>query len=614
MTRLPERAAGLALAASAMLWPLQVYQYVPGIDLHATQLLAGLLIAALAADALRGRPLRVPFEFAWPAIAAAACVWWSRGADAGLHATGIAIAFLSAVHWTRDHDQAWRLLRLSAWSAVCIALLTVLTEASPGGWPIPTAYRLHPGGGTLAAAFSVPLGVWTLAFGALVLAGDTLRAENPRGFAARLTGAAVAGAVLLWKLPLLGPELPPATPHAVPVLAPAVVLGTWLVARVAAKAAVLELDTGDQRCSALVALAALSGFLFAVTPLDLSLGQAFVLAMAAGAVRRPVREAPPKRGWALALPVALLLVVVNAGSVYPANGSDPRNYAAAAARDLNRGAFDRLRARMEQFDRLHPNERATHRWLAEAAWLQGHERHAMDQLTAAVAPLPTGGRTLLPPPDDAALDPLLQEMRDRVSAEPPAHLAWERLLAGQGKPDSALQFLALRWVQQSDVPAGLPRDALAAAVATLLDAPEMTESLGRLSSERLYAVLQMTGARVEAAPAGVPPDALPVVATVTTRADGVRVSVWSPTGETRLSLAARVEPEAAGEIFWRRAAGEEGRATWRCLGGSGEDLLAELMLTPGGAEMLAPAETGAVLPDATAVLLLTAPGTSATGN
>jgi hypothetical protein len=151
-------------------------------------------------------------------------------------------------------------------------------------------------------------------------------------------------------------------------------------------------------------------------------------------------------------------------------------------------------------------------------------------------------------------------------------------------------------------------------VATLLDAPEMTESLGRLSSERLYAVLQMMGARVETAPAGVPPDALPVVATVTTRADGVRVSVWSPTGETRLSVAARVDPEAAGGISWRRAAGGEGRAAWRCLGGSGEDLLAELMLTPGGADLLAPAETGAVLPDATAVLLLTAPGTSATGN
>jgi hypothetical protein len=150
-------------------------------------------------------------------------------------------------------------------------------------------------------------------------------------------------------------------------------------------------------------------------------------------------------------------------------------------------------------------------------------------------------------------------------------------------------------------------------VATLLDAPEMAESLGRLSSERLYAVLQMTGAQLETAPAGVPTEALPVVAAVTTRADGVRVSVWSPTGETRLSLAARVDPEAAGGISWRRDAGEGGRDSWRCVGGRGEDLLAELVLSPEGPDFLAPAETGAVLPDATAVLLLTAPQPGAAG-
>jgi len=69
MKRLIQPAANCLLAAFAMAWPWDVYQYVPWVGIHITGLAALGLIVLWVADVTLNRRNRVPFELAWPAIA-----------------------------------------------------------------------------------------------------------------------------------------------------------------------------------------------------------------------------------------------------------------------------------------------------------------------------------------------------------------------------------------------------------------------------------------------------------------------------------------------------------------------------------------------------------------
>jgi hypothetical protein len=581
--RMSWRSGALYLLAAA--WPWEVYGLLPGIYVPLSVISALALAGGLVADVVRhGRP-KIPFDLLWPTLLLAllpllAFVLGEQPLTLDLFVGGV--AFLAVVHTAQRRGTVLRALRLTVFSTVAVALISL---AAKTGAPVPTAFS-PVSGAALSFARELSGGVLTLVLGgglAFALAFTPVSRLRRWGYI-------VAGLLPLSVLALIGVQTlaspsawmlasHPALPL-FPLLAG--VLALWLGARICGRLVVSRLEDapGIQMGLLTVTLgAALTGLACGILPGHgalATLGLIGAYAVPRWKGLRPAEADMESRTVLVSsalIPLAVAgLGILNIAFVFENNPRDPRNYAHLAAELISEGRYATLEARMDFLDRAVPGERRTHWWRAQARLRQNDLEGAAAAFRAALQP---GSPRLLAPPAASEIEAFLGRMRDAVSAQPPEArgLAYERALMAAGRPDQALASLRVRGNGGADLP---PMPALGRVLAAMLGAPETALELSEWPGGELARVFVSLGADVEHAPAGFPPDCLPLALRARADADSVCVEVWAGGahygGDWRI---ADTSPQASrtGSLYWgpfRRAGGGEWMTTL------GPDMIAEL--------------------------------------
>ncbi len=502
----------------AFLWPWDVCQFVPVLQVHLTELLAAALIVLCVIDAIRRRRFRFPFELIWPASVLLGLVTY--GALRGYLAepvtgVGCLLLFVATTHFARRTTVA-QCLKLSAVSGAGVAALSML---APALGLIPSAYSLETG--------TTLVGVQSLAGGALTLTICLAASRSFLSLRRERRGAGLAAfTIVVLILVAITVQVHPQWQQAM-AWRPAgllrgsasilcMKLGTlWIAARVAAKLVVCGRERSDGAAAALLwALTATAVFTLAFS-WKVTGAHAVLLGLAVAAARPgKVKEAeriPNTALWALA-PVAAL-VCYNLWAVFPDNPHDPRNYDLAAAEDFTQGNEELLEQRLAFFEGRAPSERKTHLWRARLALRRQQLHYAAEEFSQAVdceGPAPV----ILGWPTASERDDFLIRLRDACSTmpDPEGIFAYEQSLVASGQDAQALATLKRRVRTSSTrVPEDVSGAPLRSALGVLLVGHPIAGWPQDWTAGELVGLFSRWGADISPAPEGFPGEHLPLV-------------------------------------------------------------------------------------------------------
>ncbi len=486
------RAIDYLLWIAVLAWPLGVFAQtpIPGVNLFA--ILAIVLAALIVPDALADRKLRVPFEIWMPsAVIAFFVIFWSWTDPAPRHRDTIEaiVLFLLIVQAAPSRDAIQRYLFAAVISTTVVTFISLLT---PWLGLLPTAFSFRTG-----TAFTFPYtlieGVHILFIGAslgLYVASNRRFSPGQRAWA---TGSFLLIAILLvgqgiqWLLDT--GEFPAVRyPKLWTGQWAVAAVALWLLARVLAKVELARrLDPDPLHWFWWMAGGA-TLLVIALAPFQSRAYQGVLLGLACATALPPRLNVRAVR-WPLAGSFLLgVVLATNVFVVFPGNTTDPRQYDAAAQREMPR-IFDR----MEWVDRHAPNERRTFLWRARAALDSGLPNLASFAFERATR-VPEGS-IVLAPPSESERQQFLVDMRDAVATLPEdrAVCAYERVLLANGERDSALYSLRL----QTSVPlmhALTPDTSLfTPVVALILNDPSLAEDLRAWNPDEVLTLLSHWG-------------------------------------------------------------------------------------------------------------------------
>ncbi len=543
------------MAIMAAIWPLGVYTFVPGPNLHATTIVTLLAFALVVADALRQRRLRIPFELIVPWLATGAVALYLTLTTSSATPRQLILALMIVavpIHFRPSDNQIRRWVELSELGGVTAAAITAVGWIA--GW-MPTAYSLTTGA-NLHFAWSMAGGINSLLFflvlaAALVMVPRTRTALRILWALGAVLIAAVAATAIASHVPAMFSPGPPLVHWNDPATIILAVLLLYGAARIIAKVMVdAEERMGSPK------LASPSGALHVVFLLILitmaggaaltgdvpMVGYGFMAGLAAAYALRTQQQEPGVHLQSFGFVAAAALLLVNVPIVFPEHRLDGRNYSAAAAVDFAAGALDQLHRRLDFVERHAPDERRTHWWRARVLLGQARPMRAVTEFEASLVP---AQRQLLPAPGRAERDIFLLQLRDVESAASRSRgtYGYARALVAVGNTDEALSFVRMRANRDVlPIPELNPKP-LADAVAFLLDNNELAADLRTWESGELLAVLHHWGADVIAAPEWFNPVMLPVVLAGSFELDTTQTLVTMPGDRDLQEEPFTVEPQ-----------------------------------------------------------------------
>ncbi len=507
MTAAQRRATDYVLWTAALAWPFCVFLQTPIAGIGLLTIVSIILLFLLVPDAIAARKLRIPFEVWAPALlitAVALVEAWIDPQPVYRDALEALLLLTLVIQANPSREAVHRYVFAGAVSAGIVALLSL---GAPWLGLLPTAFTLRSSA-DFTFAYTITEAVHVLLVGAVfslhvALAGRSVRWQ--RGVAV----LSLLGIVALLVVRGMDWQRDTAVLPGIPYpglrwnewIALAVAL--WLVVRVLAKVEMDRRANADPLHRLWWFVGVLSVTVAAFAPMSprpyhgLLLGFACATALPARtgtvSVRRPI----------VGTVVVFFFVAINLFIVFPANTNDPRQYDAAAEREMPR-VFDR----MDWVDRYAPNERRTYLWRARAAMefgLPNFSSFAFERATR-----PPMGVTVLAPPTEAERQRFLVRMRDMAASMPEdrAVCAYERVLLANGERDAALYSLRLRTgiplihVESEDA---APYVRIAALI---LGDPGVPEDLRTWSADEVLTLLSLWGTdvafarRPEEAPGG----------------------------------------------------------------------------------------------------------------
>jgi hypothetical protein len=551
-------AAEHLLMLFAFLWPWEVCQFVPVLQVHLTEVLALALIILCVIDAIRRRRFRFPFELIWPASVLLGLVTYGalRGYLAEpVSGVGCLLLFVATTHFARRTTVA-QCLKLTAVSGAGVAALSML---APTLGLIPSAYSLETG--------ATLVGVQSLAGGALTLTICLAASRSFLSLQREKRGASLAAiTILVLILVALVVRLYPQWAQATGWRPAGLLRGStsvlcmklgvlWIAARVAAKLVICGRERPDGAAAALLwALTATAVFTLAFS-WKVTGAHAVLLGLAVAAARpgkiKETKRIPGTALWALA-PVAAL-VCYNVWVVFPDNPYDPRNYDLSAAEDFSRGDMERLEQRLEFFEERAPTERHIHLWRARLALQRRQLHYAAEEFAQALdreSPAPV----ILGWPTMNERDDFLIRLRDASSTmpDPEGIFAYEQSLVASGQDAQALATLKRRVRASSTrVPEDVSDAPLRSAVGMLLAGHPIAGWPQNWSAGELVGLLGRWGTDIGPAPEGFPREHLPLV---------VVARCW-PGGTAAIAYGGEVSVPLAGP--WHAPAPPEGTSPLR---------------------------------------------------
>jgi hypothetical protein len=553
--------AGLGVYLFGFAWPLGAYQRIyGGLHLHHLALVPIFLAALL--DMKQHKRLRVPFELWWPCALILVLVGLLRAmghTEISWRVAGACVLFVAVAHSVRNRRTALRALQFTVMSGSVMLLLSALARFE---LVYPTTYDLESGL-VMAGPYSVREGVAIAVCCLLLLPALVAAARNGEFTPCRIGVAAwflLPVAAVLYGYPAPHSDLRLFQPWHGLFLLPTALLAAlflWGVARIGAKLLVARKFMAPGVYYWLMG-ALLAGVLstLALAPPLLS-GFVFLLAIIAGYAQPYVASKTTTRPVAALVVLTGVVVTINITMILP---GDPRNYEQFARNALARGDVEALPDHLAFVQGIAPGETRAAYYSARA-WL------ARNQLIAAVqsfrASLKPGATRLLPPPDETLIAEFLNEMRDRSSALPERvrGVAYEQALMAAGRERHALSLLELRG-ESGDHPETETRS-LAAALATVLDAPHLTDTLRQWEGGLLTDILLSAGTHNEiaAVPQGFPQELLPMVVLAQPGFDRDRFHVFSPAGQT--GAVRRADAKTPGFTDMALVLGDPGWGEWR---------------------------------------------------
>lgn len=532
------------LLVYAFAWPWDVYLWVPVLQINLLTLFAYGLIGVFLLDLLVRRSIRVPFELAWPPLLLAVLLFPLIAASRMQFPDQLVskvVLCIAVVHVATGPRFAMHCLAATA--AGCASLAAYSWVAHSLGI-YPAAYSINSGL-QLYGAHDIPGGLWAMTVGGIAAGWWAWygRRRTPQLIAALLAAglclSLLVDALLRFRIDdgFVWPGRV-AFPEGVGAWA-ALLLGLWFVARIGAKLVVERIEKPSPGQMLLLSVIALSVAFFLCGPFTPRFHHALLLGLAGAAGKRK-EEAPPV--WRPAVfcmvPLVLCLGVYGSVHVWPRHVDDPRNYAAAARRDMSEGQYELALKRLDYFQAELPNERRTYLWQIHAQLSQSKQdkariHRAATALEAALEPPPPGSKLLLPAPARSELQDAFVRFRDAFSSPEfkDDFLGYERVFVAMGQKANALQVLKQR-AERAEIlltpfhrALQLPRDGLASAIANLLGEQKLADELNGWETTQLLAVLVSCNAGVENLPVGFEEPG-PVIITAHSKASALHVWGW----------------------------------------------------------------------------------------
>jgi hypothetical protein len=525
-----ETAVTWLLYLFAFAWPWGVYTYVPVVGLLLPVLVATAVVILAGAHAILNRRPRIPFEIAWPLALLCAVLWYDAartGVDWPISETGWVLFGAAIVQLKLSRPAILQCLRLSATAGGCVAALSLLSRA---GFLVPTAFSIHFDRATAPIgrltgypffAFApgvadaiLMLTVCTAIAAYFAVAGRGNLAVRTRSLldaglcvvAVVLTIPWMAGHVDLWPRPDYG---------ALSVSGWfAFGLTVWIFARIAAKSIVARQDDLAKGHGLFVAiLGVVALFSLIVWPggslwLAFMLGTAVVYAHGKG-------EAPDlELGWrTAAIAPVLILAAIGLFHVNPSNPRDPRNVDYTLTPLFLNQDLHEVWHHLSAYEDIFGPDRRLYLWRARLALALGHPHWAAASFRRAYPADKADTPIVLPPPTETDGEAFLVNMRDYVSAAGDRRLtfAQDRALIALGRGSAALSSLEHQTRRYTDGEDRKGSVSLAEAIAWLLEDPKLVAPLSEWPNQRLIALLERWGARIESAPEIVPRNHLPMI-------------------------------------------------------------------------------------------------------
>ncbi len=566
--RLLRAAPEYLLFTLALAWPLDLFQYVPLLDVTAIASVTVLLAGLAALDLASGTKLRVPFEILWPTGALAlllAVAAYQGESKVPLEAPGALVLFIVTAHFASSRASIDRWLRASVFSATAVVLITLATHAAG---LMPTAYSLQLPT-TFTFAYDLYSGTHILALG-LALAVFTTANSNEH----HVVRTIATGCVLLLggTLAAKGLELAIKRPavsletyfDASPLVLTGCIVALWLFVRVLAKVEVARREGPTRTHFLFWTMAIATVLVIMLGPLQPRLYHGYLLGLACG-YALPERDTGPMLIWPKAATALLAgLLAINLWVVFPAHEQDPRNYEITSSRDFLRGDYATLLKRLDYVEAHSPHELRTHLWRARAALKLGQPNRAAMEFEASLQ-TNDDARRLLPGPTEAERADFVVQLRDLSSTLPEdkAVCAYERALLALGDRGSAVYSLQLltsiALVHVEDVDTA----AIARAVAFIIGDKTLRIDFAAWTAGELLTLLTQWGATIEPAPEELPRDVLPAIFVLQRRLSSVEVfTALGPTLQTfrepLTESSSERRPGEVSEIAWGPLARSEG--------------------------------------------------------
>ncbi len=489
------RATDYLLWTAALAWPFGVFLQTPVAGVDLLMVIAMLLLCLLVPDAMAARRLRVPFEIWAPALLLAIFAIAQKQLEPAPRSSDILGGLLLLVLVVQANPTRQRIHHYMFAGAISAGVAALISWATPWLGLLPTAFSLQSDA-NFTFAYTLADGTYTLLLGAVFALHAAICADAVKWQRAVATisflviSALLADRLLEWWRDT----------HSLPAFAyppmhwsvwVSLALALWLVVRVVAKVAIDRRNAGDSLHWMWGVAATITLAVVALTPLDPHPYHGFLLGLAC-ATALPQRVTVQSTRWPLvgALVVAAF-VVINLFVVFPVNVRDPRQYDAAAEREMPR-IFDH----MDWVDRYARNERRTYLWRARAALELGMPNFSSFAYERAARPL--SGTSVLAGPTESERQQFLVQMRDLAAALPEdrAVCAYERVLLANGERDGALYSLRLRTgvplihVEDSDA---APYTRVAALV---IGDPGLAEELRTWTADEVLTLLSLWGTDV----------------------------------------------------------------------------------------------------------------------
>ncbi|MBW7864956.1 MAG: hypothetical protein H3C30_11160 [Candidatus Hydrogenedentes bacterium] len=554
-----------ATLGAAFSWPLGEYERLAG-PVHLSHLFCLLIVAVMLANLFRHGRVGIPFDLVGAALLAlppALALSLTGHIARPYTVLAVFVAFFAGATACGSREAGLRLLRCFVAAALLTGLMGIgsaILTALKGLFAAPGA-RLPVFWADLSHAVSTDyldprFSVVALTV-ALMLA--LLFSLKRSGFLLTAMVLAAALCVLLmpataaWRLwtPNSAWFFPPVILATLPLL--------WIVSLVTGKLLVSRrLDPPGQNLS----LAGITLFITLVMILfqcPLNAGLAFLLGVAVSqafpGVARGV-EVPRFVFWPLVPTLLLASLHIWQPDLFP---GDLRHYANRAMGYVHSGETDKANRLLDSVLKQSPKDARALFWKGNTALAEGHTETAVDFWGLSFH----SKESILAPPSGKYWETARYQLRDHVSAlqENLRGLSFERFLLLFGEEEMALSLLKTR-AEGAD-PCDAPTGPLATALAALLGAPSLADTLQEWSCGELATALCLghPASQTLRAPEGFPPAFLPLAVAVRTTPGGVMVAGWSPLGAfggARRAMASSAFQEGSPPLWMEPAHSEDG--------------------------------------------------------